>query len=97
MRVATVSTGYADGYFRALSNKGSVIVRGGRASVVGRVCMDQMMIDVTDIAGASIGDCVTLIGDGYSAEDMARDAGTISYEIVCNVSTRVTKTYVNNK
>lgn len=93
MRVATVSTGYADGYFRALSNRGAVVLHGRRASIVGRVCMDQLMIDVTDIPDTAEGDSVTLIGDGYTADDMARDADTINYEIVTRIAPRVTKTY----
>lgn len=92
-RVATVPTGYADGYSRLLSGRGRVKVRGGWAPVIGRVCMDQMMIDVTDIPDAALYDEVTLIGEGYTADDMARDAGTIGYEIVCDISARVPRVY----
>ena len=93
MRIATVSTGYGDGYPRTLSNRGYVTVRGKRSRIVGRVCMDQMTVDVTDIEDAVMGDEVTLIGDGYTADDMAHAADTIPYEIVANISPRVTKIY----
>jgi alanine racemase len=93
MVVATVPAGYADGYARALSNRGRVIVGGAYAPVVGRVSMDLTLVDVTDVAGVALGDVVTLIGaDGelaVPAEDVARTAGTLSYEITCGVSARV--------
>jgi alanine racemase len=101
-RVATVPIGYADGYRRALSNNARVIVcgRGGArfAPVVGRVSMDLTLIDVTDAPGCEVGDEVLLLGgrDGLSisAEDLAAEAGTISYEIACGVSARVPRVYV---
>jgi len=93
MVVATIPTGYADGYSRALSNKGHVIIRGVNAPIVGRVCMDQMMVDVTEIPDVAFADEVVLIGDGYSADDMAHLVGTIGYEIVCGISKRVPKVY----
>lgn len=87
--VATLPVGYHDGYMRALSNRGRVVVRAQYAPVVGRVSMDLTMVDVTDVAGVSVGDVVTLLGtDGelsVAAEDLARTAGTISYEITCGV------------
>lgn len=90
--IATVPIGYADGYPRAVSNKGKVIIKGGFAPVVGRVSMDWTIVDVTDIP-AGIGDEVTLIGRegslSIAAEDIAQWAGTISYEITCGVSQRV--------
>jgi alanine racemase len=91
-RIATLPIGYADGYPRAVS--GAVtLVRGRRAPVVGVVCMDMLMIDVTDVPGAAVGDTVTLIGgDGderISVDDMAGWAGTASYEILCGISKRV--------
>lgn len=92
-RVATIPTGYADGYSRLLSGRGKVRVRGGWAPVIGRVCMDQMMIDVTDVPDAALYDEVTLIGEGYTADDMARDISTIGYEIVCDISARVPRIY----
>ena len=82
-RIATIPVGYADGYPRALSNKGSVIIRGKSAPVVGAVCMDQMMADVTEIGGVAPGDEVVLIGGGLGAGAVAERAGALCYEIVC--------------
>ncbi|WP_127015309.1 alanine racemase [Anoxybacter fermentans] len=97
-RVATLPLGYADGYSRHLSNKGQVLVKGKRAPVIGRVCMDQTMIDVTDIEGVQVGDEVVLLGrqgnDFISAEEMASWIGTINYEVVCAVSKRVPRYYI---
>lgn len=91
--VAVVSIGYADGYPRLLSNKASVLIKGKRARILGRICMDQMMIDITAIEGVKEGDIVTLIGkDGneeITADEVAAYAQTISYEIVCGISPRV--------
>ena len=89
MRIATVSAGYADGYPRALSNKGFVLIGGKRANIVGRVCMDQLCVDVTDIDGVKMGDEVTLFGSDLPVEELASLAGTINYEIVCGISPRV--------
>lgn len=89
MKIATVSAGYADGVPRLLSNKGSVIVRGKRAKIVGRICMDQFCIDVTDIEGASTGDRVTIFGEELSVDEVAANANTINYEIICGISKRV--------
>lgn len=93
MTIATVTCGYADGYPRALSNKGEVLLHGKRARIVGRICMDQFMIDVTDIPEAASHDTVTLIGsDGdekITADDVAALAGTIGYEITCGITSRV--------
>src|ERR1051325_4494670 len=95
--IATIPIGYDDGYRRAFSNKSRVIVRGQFAPVVGRVSMDLTIIDVTDVAGAAVGDRVTLLGsDGnflITAEDLAALAGTISYEITCGISNRVPRIY----
>lgn len=97
-RVATVPLGYGDGWPRSLSGKGVVLVRGKRAPILGRVCMDQFMIDITDIPEARDGDTVTLIGaDGnerISAEEAAARAGTINYELVCCLGRRVPRVYV---
>lgn len=97
MKIATIPTGYADGYSRALSNKGCVWIHGQKAPIVGRICMDQMMVDVTDISNVELGDEVVLIGSNYSAEDMAKDIGTIGYEVLCGISKRVLKLYVKTK
>ena len=95
MTVATLPTGYADGYNRLLSNKGRVFIHGHAAPIVGRVCMDQMLVDVTDIPNVQLGDEVVLLNrDTYTADDMAEELGTIGYEIVCDISARVTRVYM---
>ncbi len=88
-RIATVTAGYADGYPRLLSNKTYVLINGQRAKIVGRVCMDQLCVDVTDIKDVKIGDEVILFGKGLPVEELADLCGTINYEIVCGVSPRV--------
>lgn len=97
-KIATVTTGYADGFSRHLSNQGFVMIKGKMAPIVGRVCMDQTLVDVTDIPDVKMGDSVILMGsDGintYDADDMASDLGTIGYEIICNISKRVQRFYV---
>ena len=96
-RIATVAAGYADGYPRALSNQGRVIVRGHYAPIVGRVCMDQFMIDVTDIPGVETDDEVILWGsaDGLtvSAEEVGAKSMSFNYEIVCGVARRNPRVY----
>jgi alanine racemase len=95
--VATLPIGYHDGYVRALSNRGRVIVRGQYAPVAGRISMDLTLVDVTDVEGVRLGDQVTLIGadDKLSvpAEEIAKNVGTISYEITCGISARVPRRY----
>ncbi len=97
MRIATIPIGYADGYNRLLSNKGEVLVRGRRARIVGRVCMDQSLIDVTHIPEARLHDDVVCIGpqgrDRISTEELAAHCGTINYEILCALSQRVPRLY----
>ncbi|MBI5504607.1 MAG: alanine racemase [Deltaproteobacteria bacterium] len=88
-RIATVRCGYADGYPRHLSNLGTVLVEGREAPVVGRVCMDQTMIDVTGIEGVRVGGVATMWGGGICVEEMATRAGTIAYELVTRVGKRV--------
>jgi len=96
--IATIPIGYDDGYRRALSNRGRVIVHGKFAPVVGRVSMDLTLIDVTDVPGVSLDDQVTLIGRNgalsITAEEVAETAGTISYDITCGISARVPRVYV---
>jgi alanine racemase len=96
-QIAVLPIGYADGYPRLVSNRGHVLVAGKKAPVVGRVSMDLMAIDVTDVEGVKLYDDVTLIGqDGTEiihAEDVAKWAETISYEILCGVSARVPRIY----
>lgn len=97
-RIAILPIGYADGYPRLVSNRGVVLVRGKRAPVVGRVCMDLTMVDVTDIPDVMVGDEVILIGchgtEQIRAEEVAAWAETISYELFCGISARVPRVYV---
>lgn len=98
-KVATVTAGYADGYPRALSNKGRVIINGQYAPIIGRVCMDQFMVDVTELNDVNVGDEVVLFGrDGeleIPVEEVAAFAGSFNYEQLCNVSRRVARVYEN--
>ena len=89
MRIATITAGYADGYPRILSNKAYVLINGKRANIVGRVCMDQMCVDVTDIPEVQMGDEVILFGKELSVDVLADLADTINYEIICGISPRV--------
>ena len=95
--VATVPVGYADGYRRSLSGKFYVLIRGQEAPILGRICMDQMMVDVTDIPGVALDDRVTLVGgDGkhhISMERIAAAADSFNYEFVCGISRRVPRIY----
>lgn len=96
--IATVTTGYADGYNRKLSNKGFILINGHKAPIVGRICMDQTLIDVTDVPEVRMGDIVILLGESkgfhYDADDMAKDLDTIGYEIMCGISKRVQRFYI---
>lgn len=99
-RIATVCIGYADGYSRTLSNKGRVIINGEYAPVIGRVCMDQLMVDVTELSEVNVGDEVTVMGaDGenaVTAEEIANLTGTVNYEVVCQFQKRVTILHCKN-
>lgn len=99
-KIATVPIGYADGYTRALGNNARMIVNGKYAPIIGRVCMDQLMLDITDIENVSTGDEVTVIGtDGdcyVSAEEIANLTNTINYEIICIIGKRVPRVYFKN-
>ena len=99
MKIASVAIGYADGYSRLLSSKGEILVHGKRCKITGRVCMDQLMIDVSDVPEAKAGDIVTLIGkegnDRITADDLAQIYGTIGYEVVCGISKRVPRIYID--
>jgi alanine racemase len=92
-RIATLPVGYADGYDRLLSNNGEVLVRGHRVPVVGRVSMDLVTIDVTDLPDAQTGDEVVLLGDAITAEELATKTQTISYEVFCRIGARVPRVY----
>lgn len=98
MRVATIPVGYADGYIRSLSNKASVLIRGKRARILGRICMDQFMVDVTEIPEAREDDTVTLVGrdgeDEITIEELAELGGGFHYEIICGISKRVPRVYL---
>ncbi len=100
MVVATVPIGYADGYFRSLSKDGYMGIKGKKAKILGRVCMDQTVIDVTDIENVKIGDEVVIFSKGDdgapTASELANFAGTINYEIICAVSKRVPRVYMKN-
>ena len=99
-RVATIPVGYADGYPRHLSNKGWVLIHGKKAPILGRVCMDQFMADVTEIDNVKKGDEVTLLGrDGdefISIEEMGDLCGRFSYEFACDISSRVPRVYIKD-
>ena len=100
IRVATIPAGYADGYPRTLSNKGWVLIHGQKAPILGRVCMDQFMVNVSDIPDVKAGDEVTLIGkDGdefISIETFGDMSGRFSYEFACDISKRVPRVYLKN-
>lgn len=97
MRIATIPVGYGDGYPRSLSNKGYVLIHGKQAPIVGRVCMDQFMVDVTCIPGVQVEDVVTLIGkdgeENITVEELGELSGRFNYEFVCNLTPRVPRIY----
>ena len=99
-KIATIPVGYADGYPRSLSNKGWILVHGQKAPILGRVCMDQFMVDVTDIPQVRQHDEVTLIGWDHQAflsvEELARLSGRFPYEFVCDIGSRVPRVYIQN-
>lgn len=96
-KIATIPIGYADGYSRNLSNNGRVIIHGQYAPIVGRICMDQFMVDVTEIENVAQGDVVTLLGSDkdacISAEELGKESHSFSYELVCTVGKRVPRVY----
>ena len=100
MKIATIPVGYADGYPRSLSNVGSVLIRGKKAPIVGRVCMDQFMVDVTHIENVNTGDEVILLGSDkevkFDAEDMANICDTICYEVLCLIGRRAPRVYIKD-
>ena len=99
--VATIPVGYADGYLRKLAENGKVIIKGEFAPIIGRICMDQFMIDVTNIPDVKIGDEVILLGEKnnlkYNADDIAEKLGTINYEVTCMLKSRLPRVYIKNK
>ena len=92
-RIATVGVGYGDGYPRSASGRSNVVLHGSAAPVVGAVCMDQLLADVTDIPNVEIGDVATLIGEGATADALAEAAGTIAHEILTRIMSRVPRRY----
>ncbi len=100
-KIATIPIGYADGYSRALSNKGRVLIRGQYAPIVGRICMDQLMVDVTDIVDVTEGDDVVLIGKSGNqhiyVEELAEHMQTVHYEVLCLIGKRVPRIYIKEK
>jgi alanine racemase len=95
--IATVGIGYEDGVLRSRSSRGSVVVRGRRAPLVGRVSMDQITIDVTEVPGVRAGDVATLIGDGITAEEVGEWSGTNSYEVLTSIGGRVERMFANEE
>ena len=97
MKVATIPVGYGDGYPRSLSNKGSVLIHGKRAKILGRVCMDQFMADVTDIPETRFMDRVVLVGsdgdDRITVEELSELSGRFNYEFVCCLGKRIPRVY----
>jgi len=92
-KAAVISAGYADGYHRALSGKAEVFINGSRCKILGNVCMDMMIVDITDCENVSIGDTAELFGQNIIADELASLAGTINYELLCAVSKRVPREY----
>jgi alanine racemase len=99
-QIATLPVGYADGYSRLLTGKAEVLVKGQRVPIVGRICMDQCMVNVTNLPNVGLGDEVVLIGrqgsESITAEDIAKLLGTINYEVTCMISHRVPRVYIRN-
>jgi alanine racemase len=95
--VATIPIGYHDGYMRALSNRGHAIIRGVSVTVIGRISMDLTIIDVTNVSGVQLNDEVVLLGRevelSVTAEDLAKTAGTLSYEVTCGIGERVPRIF----
>jgi alanine racemase len=98
MKVSTIPVGYADGYNRLLSGCGVVLIAGTRCPILGRVCMDQFVVDVSPVDDVKMGDEVVLLGrmgeEEISAEEMAQKVNTINYEITCDITKRIIRRYV---
>ena len=96
-RIATVPIGYADGYTRLLSGKAQMIAKNEKVPVIGRICMDQCMIDVTNVHTINAGDEVVVFGaDTVTADDLAEWIGTINYEMICVIAKRIPRIYLKN-
>jgi alanine racemase len=94
-RLAVLPVGYADGLERLLSNRGEVLLRGQRVPILGRVCMDLCMVDVTDLPDVQAGDVATVFGPELPLEEKADAVGSIQYELLCGVAPRVPRVYLN--
>ncbi len=101
IKIATIPVGYGDGYPRNLSSKGRVLINGKYAPIIGRICMDQFMVDVTDIKDVKQGDVVTLIGkdgsESITVGELAQLSGRFNYEFICNIGKRIPRLYYSNK
>ena len=101
LKIATVPVGYGDGYPRVLSNSADLIIRGRRVPVVGRVCMDQLMVDVTKLESVQVGDEVLVFGESGKAslpvDELAALTDTISYELLCDLNKRVPRIYLEGE
>ncbi len=102
MKIATIETGYADGFDRHLSNSGTVLVAGQEVPIVGRICMDRSMLDVTDVANVKVGDEVCIFGLDQTGhlkdlDELAAQAGTISYDILCRITSRIPKIIIDTE
>jgi alanine racemase len=99
IKAATLAIGYSDGYFRSLSNKSVVLIHGKQCPVIGNVTMDQIVVDVSSVKSVKAGDIAVVLGrdqkQAISAEELAKQAGTINYEIVCNLGNRLARSYKN--
>ncbi len=99
-RIATIPVGYGDGYPRSLSSRGYVLIRGKKAPILGRICMDQFMADVTDIPDVSFGDKVTLVGkdgdENLTVEELSGLCGRFNYELICVLGKRIPREYLRN-
>jgi hypothetical protein len=100
-KIATAPVGYADGFWRSNAENGTqMLIRGQRVNIVGRVCMDQLMLDVTDVKGVREGDYITLIGgdkdEFITADELAKNNGTIGYEMICAIGERVPRFYIKD-
>ena len=100
-KIATAPVGYADGFWRSNADNGTqLLIRGQRVNIVGRVCMDQLMLDVTDVKGVREGDYITVIGSDkgelITADELAKRNGTIGYEMICSIGERVPRFYIRD-
>lgn len=96
MKLATVAIGYADGYPRKLSNRGTMLIHGKKVPIVGRICMDQCVVDISGAGEVKPGDTMVVLGKELTAEEIAAACDTINYEIICGISKRVPRVYVKN-